>query len=86
MKVARSSYYCETAAMALEEAIVVERIKEICAEFPRYGYRRVSAQLRHAGHVVNKKRVQRIMREQELTVKPRRRFSRPDKEQDFEAV
>ena len=73
MKVARSSYYYE-AGMPLEEAIVVERIKEICAEFPRYGYRRVTAQLRHDGHVVNKKRVQRIMREQELTVKLRRRF------------
>ncbi len=74
MKVARSSYYFEAAAMPVEEAIVVERIQEICAEFPRYGYRRVTAQLRLDGHLVNKKRVQRIMREQGLTVKPSRRF------------
>src|SRR3546814_17458515 len=47
----------------------------ICAEFPAYGYRRVMAQLRLDGHVVNHKRVIRIMRKQDLSVRPRRRFA-----------
>ena len=83
MTVARSSYYYEAAAvMPLEEAQLVERMRKICAEFPRYGYRRVTAQLRLDGHLVNKKRVQRIMCEQELTVKPRRRLATTDSDHD----
>ena len=45
-----------------------------CAEYPRYGYRRVTAQLRRDGVAVNHKRVMRIMREQGLSVRPRRRY------------
>ena len=44
--------------------------------FPRYGYRRVTAQLQHEGWRVNHKRVARIMREYSLSVKPRRRTVR----------
>ena len=50
------------------------RIHAICAEFPRYGYRRVTAQLKAEGERVNRKRVARIMREQDLRVRPKRRF------------
>ena len=74
MSVARSSFYYQRKTMDVGEAALIERIETICAEFPRYGYRRVTAQLRFDGLLVNKKRVQRIMREQELTVRPKRRF------------
>jgi putative transposase len=56
------------------EARLVGRIREICAGFPRYGYRRVTAQLQAEGERVNHKRVARIMREQDLRVQPKRRF------------
>ena len=56
------------------EARLVARIRAICAEFPRYGYRRVTAQLKAEGERVNHKRVARIMREQDLRVRPKRRF------------
>ena len=56
------------------EARLVARIHAICAEFPRYGYRRVTAQLKAEGERVNHKRVARIMREQDLRVRPKRRF------------
>src|SRR5204862_3760656 len=55
-------------------ARLVARIRAICAEFPRYGYRRVTAQLKAEGERVNHKRVSRIMREQDLRVRPKRRF------------
>src|SRR5882762_8670897 len=49
-------------------------LKEICAEWPCYGYRRVTAELHATGDVVNHKKVMRLMQEQGLTVRPRRRF------------
>jgi putative transposase len=78
MSLAPSSYYHRvkprSAKAVAEEARLVVRIREICAEFPRYGYRRVTAQLKAEGERVNHKRVARIMREQDLRVRPKRRF------------
>jgi putative transposase len=78
MSLAPSSYYHRaqprSAEAVAEEARLVLRIREICAEFPRYGYRRVTAQLKAEGERVNHKRVSRIMREQDLRVRPKRRF------------
>jgi putative transposase len=45
-------------------------------EFPGYGYRRVSRELHKRGHVVNHKRVARVMKAHDLGIKPRRRFVR----------
>ena len=45
----------------LEQARLVARIAEICAEWPHYGYRRVTAQLRHEGLIVNHKKGMRLM-------------------------
>ena len=74
MGLARSNYYDEPEDQPIEEARLVERIKEICAEWPCYGYRRVTAQLHAEGMLVNHKKVMRLMREHGLTVRPRRRF------------
>ncbi len=63
-----------SAGAVAAEARLVARIRTICAEFPRYGYRRVTAQLKAEGERVNRKRVARIMREQDLPVRPKRRF------------
>jgi putative transposase len=49
-------------------------IERIVLEFPGYGYRRVSAELRRRGWAVNHKRVLRIMREQSLLCQLQRRF------------
>lgn len=48
---------------------------DIAAEFPKYGYRRVTHALRRDGAVVNHKKVRRIMKENNLLV--RRKKSRP---------
>jgi len=47
-------------------------MEQIALEFPRYGYRRMTAQLRRQGHLVNHKRVLRIMREENLLVQVKR--------------
>ena len=44
MELARSTYYDEPQGQPVEEARLVERIKHICAEWPSYGYRRVTAE------------------------------------------
>jgi putative transposase len=49
-------------------------MKTICDEFEAYGYRRVGAELRHRGMVVNAKKIRRLMREHALNPKRRRRF------------
>ena len=74
MGLARSTYYDEPAGQPIAEARLVKRIKEICAEWPSYGYRRVTADLRAGGCLANHKKVMRLMQENGLTVRPRRRF------------
>lgn len=53
---------------------LTDAIERIVLEFPGYGYRRVSAELRRRGWVVNHKRVLRIMREESLLCQLQRRF------------
>ena len=74
MKLARSTYYRRSAGQRLEDARLVERIGEICAEYPSYGYRRVTLQLRRNGVTANHKKAMKLMREQGLSVRPRRRY------------
>jgi transposase InsO family protein len=54
----------------------VERITELATQYGRYGYRRITAMLRHEGWQVNHKRVERIWRQEGLKVpqkQPKRR-------------
>jgi len=74
MKLARSTYYYRPRRAS--RTTVEKRIARLCAEFPRYGYRRITAQLRSEGMQINHKAVSRVMREQELQVRPLRRFVR----------
>jgi putative transposase len=48
-----------------------ERLKALAAERRRFGYRRLHVLLRREGHAVNRKRVQRLYREERLTVRRR---------------
>ena len=72
MKLARSTYYYRPRRAA--GTTVEKRIARLCEEFPRYGYRRIAAQLHSEGVRINHKAVSRVMREQGLQVRPLRRF------------
>lgn len=75
----RSSYYYRPdvdEAKAREDADIRDRMEMLALEFPRYGYRRMTHQLRREGWQVNHKRVLRLMRESDLLVRHRRRFVR----------
>jgi putative transposase len=54
-----------------DEAALTSDIIELARRFGRYGYRRITALLRNAGWVVNKKRVARIWRNEGLKVPQR---------------
>jgi hypothetical protein len=55
MGVPRSTFY-DAPAQKTDDAEIVARITAICEEFECYGYRRVGAELRHQGIVVNAKK------------------------------
>ena len=74
MGLARSTFYDEGEAEPVDGTALVERMHAIQDEFPAYGYRRITAQLRADGVPVNRKRVARLMRLHGMQVRPRRRF------------
>jgi putative transposase len=78
MGLGRSTYYYRSGQKSMEakkeEADLRDRIEQIVVEFARYGYRRVTYQLRREGWKVNHKRVARIMREQSLQCQIKRRW------------
>jgi transposase InsO family protein len=73
MGLPRSTYY-DAPAVKADDGEIVAAMTTICDEFEAYGYRRVGAELRHRGLVVNSKKVRRLMREHDLQPKRRRRF------------
>ena len=58
-----------------DDEAVRDRLREVAAERPRFGYRRLHVLLRREGIVVNHKRVARLYREEGLAVRRRRRKS-----------
>ena len=76
LELPRSTYYYRS--VECDERDLEEVIEEVTGRFPTYGTRRVSKQLRRPPHklMVNRKRVQRIMREKRLLVPQKRRKRR----------
>ena len=74
MGLPRSTYYALSPKPSDEE--IVAEMRAITDAFECYGYRRVGAELRHRGHVVNAKKVRRLMRQHDLNPQRRRRFTR----------
>lgn len=50
-----------------------QRLKELAAQLPRYGYKRLCRRLRKSGEIVNHKKIHRLYREEGLTVRKRSR-------------
>jgi putative transposase len=78
LAVSRSEYYRDRqpggiAAGPTWEQQLREAIEAIVLEWPRYGYRRVAAQLQREGWLVNHKRVLRIMQAEGWLCRSRRR-------------
>jgi len=76
MDVSRSWYYERPSATekSCKDVELRDAIERIVLEFPGYGYRRVKAALKREGWSVNHKRILRVMREESLLCRIRRRF------------
>ena len=76
---ARSSYYRLRGGRGESvdrDAEVRSALRRAALESPAYGCRRVTAQLRREGIAVGRERVRRLMAEEGLVVRPKRRFVR----------
>jgi putative transposase len=67
LKVARSSHYYKP--QTKDASMLKKAISEVCARYPRYGYRRVTAELHRRRWLVNRKRIARLMAEMGLQAK-----------------
>jgi putative transposase len=74
--VSRAGYYRFGGEQNDGDVELRDVIQKIAVSMPVYGYRRVCAELRRRGQVVNHKRVRRIMREDNLLCLRRRSFVR----------
>jgi putative transposase len=71
---ARSSYYHEIERRDDDE--LRQAVEELSSQWPTYGYRRITAELRRAGWVVNHKRIARMMADMGLQARTNRRRKR----------
>jgi putative transposase len=78
-EVNRAGYYrfLQTPVTDPEELELRSQIQHIAVEWPCYGYRRVARELHQRGRTVNRKRVLRIMREDNLLCLRRKAFWLP---------
>ena len=63
MNLPRSTFYADPGCEARD--LAVHEIRSIAETCRGYGYRRMTAELRHRGMVVNSKKVRRIMCEKD---------------------
>ena len=80
----RSTQRYEPAAADPDRALRAE-LREFAKNHPRWGYRRAHAVLQRRGQAVNRKKVQRIWREEGLRVPPKKRKRRRAGDSDAEA-
>jgi len=63
-EIPRSTYYYQS--QASDESDLRAALQRLAGEWPRYGSRRLTAQLQQEGWQVNRKHIQRLMRELEM--------------------
>ncbi len=80
LNVARSTAYYRREPISQGDLMLMRLIDEIHLQWPFYGSRRIRDELEDRGHPVNRKRVQRLMRQMDLrALYPRQRTSQPGK-------
>lgn len=70
LSLGRSVYHYEPKARESAEQTLLKRVMAISLEYPRYGYRFVTELLQREGWSVNRKKVQRLRRQEGLGVRP----------------
>jgi putative transposase len=62
LQVNRGALYYETKDKGLDDIGLLNEIRDIWDRYPFYGYRRITVELKRKGYLVNRKRIQRIMK------------------------
>jgi putative transposase len=74
-QVSRAGWYRQGAEQPADRDLELrDEIQKIALEWPAYGSRRITAELKRRGWTVNRKRVQRLMREDNLLCLRKRKF------------
>lgn len=77
----RSSLYYERRGLSEEDQAILDEMDRIYLDFPYYGSRRMSRELRRRGYTVGRQKTRRLMRILGVeAIYPRKRLSIPDKE------
>ena len=80
LELTRSTVYYQHQEVSEADLTLMRRIDEMHLKRPFYGSRRIRDWLQDEGHDVNRKRVQRLMRQMGITaIYPKRRTSKPGK-------
>lgn len=76
MKLAKSTYYyqAKSGQAKSSDQELLQAIRKVLEEFPKYGKRRVYKELRRNGYTINHKRIERVMQEHKLTQRRKKRF------------
>ncbi len=72
LEISRAGFYKKPRPIQKDESTLISAMQQICLEFPRYGYRRVTKQLHRQGMPVNHKRIRALMKVHNLLVKRKR--------------
>jgi putative transposase len=70
----RANYYRLRHGRAAKTDLLRSQVQQVALEWSCYGYRRVTHELRRQGTRINHKRVLRLMREENLVRRPKKRF------------
>ncbi len=72
----RASYYRHLSAAepAPADTALRQQVQQVALDWPCYGYRRITHELKRQGIRVNHKQVLRLMREENLVRRPKKRF------------
>lgn len=76
LSISKSAYYgsLKRPVVNLSDKQIKNVIYDISLEYPKYGYRRITAELHRRGQIANHKKVLRIMREENLLCVPKKKF------------
>jgi putative transposase len=76
LNISKSAYYtyAQPNSISSYDIAVKKIIHDIALEYTKYGYRRVTKELHRRGKIVNHKKVLRIMREENILCKPKKKF------------
>ena len=81
LEVCPSAYYYRP--QVGDDLALLSQIEGVLIRFPTYGYRRVTAQLRREGRLVNHKRVRRVMRANDLIAVVKHRVRTTDSDHGY---